>query len=144
MAGCVISCESTCPVAFGQFSSNCPRLTAVCIAVGCLLARNWAWLVQPVKTSKLISVKIMNDFDMCDLLSFVIFSVTALVITLYRSGGAFLLDFGPIWEWLTHSAFFNLQPHHQILNRFGFEDADIHHFSQHLDSADQGPKLIRR
>src|SRR5262249_12620060 len=85
MAGCVISCESTCPVAFGQFSSNCPRLTAACIAVGCLLARNWDWLVQPVKTSKLISVKIMNDFDMCDLLSFVIFSVTALVMTLYRS-----------------------------------------------------------
>src|SRR5262245_16070741 len=144
MAGCVISCESTCPVAFGQFSSNCPRLTAACIAVGWLLARNWAWLVQPVKTSKLMSAKFINDFDICDLLSLRdLPTVNALVMTLYRSAGAYLLDFGPIWEWLTHSAFFNLQPHHQILNRFGFEDANIHHFSQHLDSADQSSKLIR-
>src|SRR5215813_1001698 len=103
MAGCVISCESTCPVAFGQFSSNCPRLTAVCIAVGCLLARNWAWLVQPVKTSKLISVKIMNDFDIYDLLSLHdLPTVNTFVMTLYRSAGAGLLDFGPIWEWLSH------------------------------------------
>src|SRR5215510_13541351 len=86
MAGCVISCESTCPVAFGQFSSNCPRLTAVCIAVGCLLARNWAWLVQPVKTSKLMSATIINDFDIHDLLSLRdLPTVNALVMTLYRS-----------------------------------------------------------
>src|SRR5215510_2904909 len=112
MAGCVISCESTCPVALGQFSSNCPRLTAVCIAVGCLLVRNSAWLMQPVKTSKLMNAKTMNDFDICDLLSLRdLPTVTALVMTLCRSGGACLLDFGPTWEWLiasTRSAFFYL------------------------------------
>src|SRR4029453_11138918 len=68
MAGFFISCESTCPVAFGQFISNCPRVTAACIAVGCLLARNWAWLVQPVETSKEMSAKFMNDFDIYNLL----------------------------------------------------------------------------
>src|SRR5262245_30914430 len=104
MAGCVISCESTCPVAFGQFSSNWPRLTAACIAVGCLLARNWAWLVQPVKPSNIMSAKIMNDFDICDLLSLRdLPTVNALVMTLYRSRGAFLLDFGPTWECLLES-----------------------------------------
>jgi hypothetical protein len=33
-----------------------------------LLARNWAWLVQPVKTRKVMSAKFMNDRDICDLL----------------------------------------------------------------------------
>jgi len=61
----VTSCESTCPVAFGQFISNCPRLTAVCIAVGCLLARYYAWLIQPAAPSVAKRIEIVGDFDMC-------------------------------------------------------------------------------
>src|SRR4029434_5881410 len=44
----------------------------------------------------------MNDFDICDLLSLRdLHTVNALVMTLCRSGGACLLDFGPIRVWLS-------------------------------------------
>src|SRR5262245_54915729 len=87
MAGCVISCESTCPVALGQFSSNCPRLTAVCIAVGCLLVRNSAWLMHPIAPNVAMSAEIVNDFVICvDPLSLRdLPTVNALVMTLCRS-----------------------------------------------------------
>src|SRR5262245_44371570 len=60
----VNSCESTSPVALGQFISNCPRLTATCIAVGCLLARNWPSVMQPAAVSAARSVKILGEFGM--------------------------------------------------------------------------------
>src|SRR5215468_4952503 len=51
MAGWTISLERTSPVAVGQFSSNCPRVTAVLTAIPCLLSRNWAGVTQPAMTS---------------------------------------------------------------------------------------------
>src|SRR5262245_18160473 len=96
MAGCVTSCESTCPVALGQFISNCPRLTAACMAVGCLLVRYSAWLMHPIALSVAMSPKMVNDFVICDLLPLCdLPTVNALVMTLCRSGRACLLDFGP-------------------------------------------------
>src|SRR5262245_22366769 len=50
-AGWMTSREIMVGVASGQFISNCPRLTAVCIAVGCLLSRNWLWETHPATAS---------------------------------------------------------------------------------------------
>src|SRR5215475_11172231 len=52
----VNSCESTSPVALGQFISDCPRLTATCIAVGCLLARNWLSVMHPAAVTAAKSI----------------------------------------------------------------------------------------
>src|SRR5262245_4898700 len=53
----VNSCESTSPVALGQFISDYPRLTVTCIAVGCLLARNWDSVMHPTAVSTAKSIK---------------------------------------------------------------------------------------
>jgi len=49
--------EITVGVASGQFISNCPRLTAVCIAIACLLSRNWPWDTHPATASAARSTK---------------------------------------------------------------------------------------
>src|SRR5262245_21925850 len=54
---CVNSCESISPVALGQFISDCPWLTATCIAVGCLLARNWDSVMHPAAVSAAKNIK---------------------------------------------------------------------------------------
>src|SRR5215510_479342 len=55
-------------VASGQFISNCPRLKAVCIAIACLLSRNWLWETHPATASTARSTKSIQVLRIDDLL----------------------------------------------------------------------------
>src|SRR5262249_2092561 len=69
-AGWMTSREITVGGAWGQFISNCPRLTAVCIAIGCLLSRNWPWDTHPATASAAISTQNRQVLNIGDLLLF--------------------------------------------------------------------------
>ena len=73
--GCTTSLEIKTPCASGQFNSNFPLFTPVCMAVGCLLSRNCCWVAHPLTIRQPMSARSMYDFAISDLLfiEFVIF-----------------------------------------------------------------------
>jgi hypothetical protein len=61
MGGWMTSLERTVPAAVGQFSSNCPRVTAVRTAIDSLLSRNWAGVAHPGATIAVPTTRNAND-----------------------------------------------------------------------------------